>query len=218
MFLIEKVSSKIGHNIADYLDIDRSREEIIVYGAVIMLQTLLSILLALILGLIFNVFAEVLLVSFSGSILRKCSGGVHSASPNRCAVIGAVISTILSVAVVFAVKNISFSYFVLLIIIGLIYSYFYIYKYAPSDSEKKPIKNILKRKRLKRYSIILVTVMYTLAGYLIMFYLKNSNIIYLRYAGCITIGIVWQSFSLTKSAHNVLYKIDSFFIKSSKEV
>lgn len=212
MFLIEKVSSKIGHSIANYLNIDKNQEEVITYGATIMLQTMFSISLVLILGLIFNVFAEALLVSFSGSILRKYSGGVHSSSPNRCAIIGAVISIILSVTVVFAVKYISFTYFVLLIIIGLIYSYFYIYKYAPSASERKPIKNISKMKRLKKYSIILVTSMYALTGCLILLYLKNNNIIFLRYAGCITIGVVWQTFSLTKSAHKVLTKIDSFFI------
>lgn len=217
MYLIERISVKLGHNIADCINADKNKEEVITYGAFIMFQTLFSILLVLILGYTFNVFAEALIISFSGSILRKYSGGVHSVSPNRCAVIGAVISVSLGITSVFISKNISLTMIAFLILIGLIYSYCYICKYAPADSPQKPITNILKKNHLKNASIMTATIMYIIVGILILFYKYSHNIVLLRYALCITFGVVWQTFSLTDFGHNVLHRIDSLFIKTQKE-
>lgn len=217
MYLIERISVKIGHNVADSLNADKNKEEVITYGAVIMFQTLFSILLVLILGYTFNVFTEALTISFSGSILRKYSGGVHSASPNRCAVIGAVISVSLGITAVFISKNISLTMITFLILIGLIYTYCYIWKYAPADSQQKPITNTLKKKHLKKASIMIATIMYIIVCILILIYKYSHNIILLIYAVCITFGVVWQTFSLTYFGHNVLHRIDSIFIKTQKE-
>lgn len=210
MYLIEKIPTKIGHSIAVNLNLDKNNEEVITYGAIIMFQTLFSISLVLIFGFIFNVFIEALLLSLTGSILRKYSGGVHSASPYRCAVIGAAISVGLSITIVLILKYIPFLIVVLLISIALVYSYFYICKYAPVDSPQKPIKNISKKKRLKKISIILITIMYIIIG--ILLFMGNKNIIFLHYGCCIAAGVVWQTFSLTNLGHKVLHYIDSIKI------
>lgn len=213
MFLIEGISTKIGHNLASYLNMDKDHEEILTYGAFSLLHTLLSILLVMVFGLVFHVFFEALIISFTGSILRKYSGGVHSTSPNRCAIIGTTISVSCSIAVVFISKTIPFTYIILLITIGLIYSYYYIYKYAPVDSSSKPIHNILKRQRLKKYSIIILSIMCGTISILVILYKSFGSNIFFIYSSCIAIGIVWQTFTLTHLGHKLLHKIDCIFSK-----
>lgn len=217
MFLIERISNKIGHNIASYLNMDKDHEEIISYGALGLLQTSFSILLVIIFGLIFHILIECLIISFSISILRKYSGGVHSSSPNRCAIIGTFISVSLSIITIFILKIFPTIIAFFLFLIGLLYSYYYIYKYAPVGSSSKPLNNIIKRQYLKRFSILVASILYGIACILFLFYVlsKNSNL--LVYSFCILIGIVWQTFTLTYLAHILLTKIDCFFIKLQKE-
>lgn len=213
MFLIERVSSKIGHNVATYLSMDKDHEEILTYGAIAILHTFFSVILVMIFGFLFHVFLEALIISFTASILRKYSGGVHSASPNRCAIIGTIISVGFGIAVVFISKSISLISMLILFTIGLIYSYYFINKYAPVDSPAKPINNILKRQRLKNCSIIIISIMYAITGLLLLLYIYSGNKTFFSYAGCITIGVVWQTFSLTHLGYKLLHKIDSAFIK-----
>lgn len=217
MFLIERVSTKLGHSISNYLNIKKEEEEVIIYGAIILLQMLYSILLVVLLGLMFNVVAEAIVISFTGCILRKYSGGVHSSSPNICAVIGAVISVVFSKGVSLIVKTVPLHIQVLLIVASLLYSYLYIYKYAPVESSKKPITDLLKRNRLKRYSLILVTILYLIICILLFIYKCYTNLYFIIYADCICIGIVWQTFSLTNIGRKLLHNIDLLFIKQRKD-
>lgn len=217
MFLIERVSAKVGHSMASYLNMDKDHEEILTYGAITFFQTFFSLLLIIIFGFTFHVLLESLVLAFTVGLLRKYSGGVHSASPNRCAIIGAVISVGLVKVIEFLTRAMSFTSMSLLIAASLIYSFSCICKYAPVDSSEKPINNILKRKRLKRYSIITLGIMFIIISFLIIFYKISASKLFLIYADCIVAGTVWQTFTLTYLGYNFLHKIDSYFIKLSKE-
>lgn len=213
MFLLERLSIKIGHNVAIRLRLDNDHEEILTYGALGLLQTFFSIFLTMTFGFLFHVFFESLVISFSISILRKYSGGVHSCSPNRCAIIGTFVCVSFSLFITFIFITLPLKIVFLLIIVSFIYSYYYIHKYAPVDSPAKPINNILKRQHLKQFSLIIVCILYGIISILLLLYINNSNIKFLIYALCISIGTIWQTFTLTHLGHKFIHKIDSMSIK-----
>ena len=90
MFLIEKISNRFAEKIANEMDYDQDKKEVMAYGAHAILQIFFSLLFVVIFGMIFGVLIEALIVSFSTSVLRKYSGGVHAASPAICMIVGGV--------------------------------------------------------------------------------------------------------------------------------
>ena len=85
------------------------------------------------------------------------------------------------------------------------------YKLAPVDSAAKPIKNQERRKKLKRSSMMILSVYLVIAIANILYHYYSVNVSVLTYTLCIYMGLVWQIFSLTKSGHLILGKIDAFF-------
>lgn len=206
MFKVEGICKKISDYIAEELNFDDDKKSVINYGIFAFVQMVICIALVIIFGVIFNVTIEALIISFTVSILRKSSGGVHASSPERCAVIG----TVTSVGMALMAKNINYSFgFVILFgIIVFVWSYYILYKLAPVDSIVKPIKNIKKRRRLRKSSIITLSVYLIIVIINILSYLSINNFVLLTYSLCIYMGLLWQGFSLTKSGHLILGKLN----------
>lgn len=209
MSKIEKLSNNISANIAKELNLDIEKKEIINYGLFAVIQILFSIVLTMIFGLIFNVFLESLIVAFTISILRKSSGGAHASTPGRCAILGTIVSVGFGLMAKLIEKNA-----VTISLIGIIiffWSFYIVYKLAPVDSAAKPIKNQERRKKLKRSSMMILSVYLVIAIANILYHYYSVNVSVLTYTLCIYMGLVWQIFSLTKSGHLILGKIDAFF-------
>ena len=209
MIKIEDICEKISNNIAQELNLDDDKKSVINYGIFAFIQIVICIGLVIVFGLIFNVVIESLIVSFTISILRKSSGGVHASSPGRCAIIG----TITSVGMGLISKYINVSLGLVIFVGGVIFiwSYYIIYKLAPVDSIVKPIKSIEKRTRLKKSSVMILSVylIIIIAESLYFYFMRNSSV--LVYALCIYMGMLWQVFSLTKCGHLLIRKLDKLF-------
>lgn len=205
MFNIESICEKISIYIAQELNFDDDKKAVINYGIFGFIQMGICIALVIMFGFIFKVINEALIVSFTMSILRKSSGGVHSSSPERCAVIG-TISTV-GMALMCKYINISFIFIILIGSIIFIWSYYNVYKLAPVDSIAKPIKNIKKRKKLKKTSIMILNIYLIIVIINILYYLISKNATLLTYLLCIYMGLLWQVFSLTKTGHLILGKL-----------
>ena len=204
MMKIEDICKKISNNIAQELNLDDDKRAVINYGIFAFVQMAICIALVIIFGLIFNVVIEALIISFTISILRKSSGGVHASSSGKCAIIG----TITSVGMGIISKHIYVS-FGLVSVVGsvvFIWSYYIVYKLAPVDSVAKPIKNIEKIKRLKKNSIVILSVYLIIIVINILYFYFIKNSIVLVYSLCIYIGLLWQVFSLTKYGYLVVGK------------
>lgn len=211
MFSVEKLSKNITKTIENQLDLDNDRASIIEYGLYAFFQMSISILITAIIGAIFNVMIEALLISFVIAILRKSSGGVHASTSINCTIVGALVA----VTPAYVIKHISFNsnYIIIIGILLYIISFIIIYKLAPVDSPNKPIKKEDKIKRLKRGSIIILSIyMIVVLINLVLYYRNKSNVL-LLYSSCIYIGIIWQVFTLTKLGHVIVKIIDSLLIK-----
>lgn len=205
MLKIENICEKTSDYIAQELNFDDDKKSVINYGIFAFIQMGICIALVIIVGFIFNVTIEALIVSFTISILRKSSGGVHSHSPERCAVIGTVASV--GMALISKYINVGFSFVIFVGGIIFIWSYYIVYKLAPVDSIAKPIKSIEKRRRLKKSSFMILSVYLIIVVFNIVCYLLMKKFNLLTYSLCIYMGLLWQVFSLTKSGHLILGKL-----------
>lgn len=206
MFSIESTCSKVSKYISTELNLDKEKESVINYGIFAFVQTFLSILAVFILGIVFNLVVEAMIISFTISILRKYSGGIHSESPNKCIFIGAATSVTLAFLCKIISNNIGLV--ILLECISFILSYRVVYRLAPVDSDSKPIKREEKRTKLKKKSLKVVSIYLVLVIINIACYFRFDSSKFLVYSQCINWGLLWQVFSLTKGGHVLLGRLD----------
>ena len=209
MSLTEKIATKIGNNAKLFLNVNEEQEQIIVYGAINLFQMLFAILWVIIAGLLFGVFYEALIFSISASILRKYSGGVHASSPSRCVIIGtfsAALAGILINNIFYTINSINVA-----VISGaiIIFAFITVFRNAPVDSIKKPIKNIETRRQFKRKSIFTIFIFLFIIIILFILNEKFSELYYIKLIESIGVGVLWQTITLTKNGINFLNKVDS---------
>ena len=208
---MENLSNSIAKKIASELNIGNDKKEVIAYGTFALLQTFLSIFLVFIVGYLFHVSFEALIVLFIASILRKYSGGAHASSPGRCTFIG-VIVCIGQAILISTLLNywIDFNGTLILVLIIFVWAYYMIHMLAPVDSPSKPIRKKEKRQKMKKRSLIILSVYLVITISTIILYVNFEKAIFLVYTLCVSGGITWQVFTLTKSGHLALRKIDAF--------
>lgn len=208
MSRIEIFSKIIASKISKNLPIDNDHEEVIAYGAFALIQTLVSILAVAVFGIIFDVLLESLIISFSAATLRKFSGGAHAAAPMSCALIGMIIFGGQAFLVKHFIVSLNFTYLLLIMIAAFVFVFYIMLKYSPVGSVNKPLKKEATRIRLKRQSIKYVIFLLLVNVVLTAIYIKTKNIHLISAASCITIGIVWQSFTLVSLGHLIIETLD----------
>lgn len=208
---LELICKNISINLKNQLNLDEDKASIIEYGLFAFFHMSVSILLVAVIGLIFNVMIEALIISFIVAILRKFSGGAHASTALNCAIVGVLISII--PAYITKDLNLNINYIVFIGIPLYIISLIIVYKLAPVDSPNKPIKKQEKIKKLKKGSVILLSIYMIIVAFNVIIYYISKNYIFLVYSACIYIGMLWQVFTLTKYGHILVNIIDSLFIK-----
>ncbi|GAA0118678.1 accessory gene regulator B family protein [Clostridium perfringens] len=212
--MIENISKVIAEKVSSELNYDKERKEIIQYGTYALIQTLISIISVLILGLVFNIALEALIFLFTASILRKYSGGAHSESSNVCTLLGIIISSCIGFFIksnFFAKMNFEVIVFVGIVI--FVFSYFIIFKYAPVDTPNKPIKTEKKKKRMKKGSLKILTIYLFIEIFNIILYYNSGWSLARPVMLSIMLGVAWQCMTLTYIGDILLKTIDSFINK-----
>ena len=208
MSLTEKIAVKIGNNAKVFLNVNEEQEQRIIYGAICLFQMIFATLWVIIAGLFFGVFYETLIFTVSVTSFRKYSGGAHASSPSRCIIIGtilAVASGILVDKILYTLNSLT----VMIISIGfIIFAFIIVLKNAPVDSIKKPIINIETREQFKRKSIFVIFIFSFIIIILFILSQRFSESYYIRLIESISLGILWQSITLTKSGISFLNKVD----------
>ncbi|MBW9171428.1 accessory gene regulator B family protein [Clostridium estertheticum] len=208
---MEKLSNNIANKVALELSLDEDNREVISYGAFALMQTFFSIILVFIFGFLFHVAFEAIIISFTAAILRKYSGGVHASSPGNCNFIGTIVSVGQAVLISLLISGVvNLKSTIILGVFIFTWSYYTIYKLAPVDSASKPIVKQEKRNRMKKGSIILLSVYLAITVFLILLYVSSGEKKLLIYVLCLHLGILWQVFTLTTSGHLLVGKVDHF--------
>ncbi|HEY5587492.1 MAG TPA: accessory gene regulator B family protein [Candidatus Paceibacterota bacterium] len=205
---MEKLARKLASNIAISLDYNKEREQIVAYGLIAIIQTLITVFLGLIIGLFAGVPIEALIICFSVNILRKYSGGAHAGSIELCTSVAVIYIITFSLISRYLLSGVLNSY-IMAIIIFIVYalSYLLIYKLAPVDSPKKLIKTDKKKKRMRKGSFTILTICFTVS--IILFLLSQKKYISYSLGLSLLFGLSWQVFTLTKPGSSFIHLIDS---------
>lgn len=210
MFFVEKLSKNIIYAIYNTTEMDNNEKEILEYGALILILKIIGVLMIVIFGVIFNVLIEALIFYFTTCILRKYSGGVHSESPNRCAIISTFVSVFIPLCINRTYNLLSINLINLFIMtIFLVFSYFIILKLTPVDSLAKPIIDIQIREKLKKQSVLTMVIMSCIIFLLIILYINYKNAIFFQLSLCMYFALLWQCFTLTQLGHIIMGKVDN---------
>lgn len=207
---IEDLAVKIGKRSKDVLHIDEDKEQVVTYGAIMVLHSLISIFMVTVFGILFGVFYEALLFSVVVSRVRKYSGGVHSSSPSRCILVGTTSSIVSALVINKFFCKLNIVIVLILSIICLVVSFSIIFRKAPVDSIKKPITNIEIKKKFKKDSIIVILAFSVLVLILFVLYINYSKGYYIKAIECISFAIIWQSITLTELGIRAHNKVDCF--------
>lgn len=210
MFSIENITNKMTNVISEELNLDDNKKQVLNYGGFAIVHIFVSIILTVLLGLIFNVVVEALILSFSISILRKFSGGVHASTPRNCIFLGNFICISCAIIVKFVIiGNVMINSLIYLDLLGFLWCYYILYKLAPVDNPNKLLRNKKKKLALKKKSMITV-VIYQSIVLIMVLYSPNELV---GYSTALLLGALWQCFTLTKPCFKVVTALDSFLNK-----
>ncbi|WZL73335.1 accessory gene regulator B family protein [Clostridiaceae bacterium 35-E11] len=197
-----KLIDKIMAVYKKHLDIDQRQEAILRYSLKLLIGSVAGYALALVMAWPLDIFYPVLVVMTMVSVLRVFSGGAHCSNALNCIVYGAIIMNALGLLT----EKIAFSTTVGLIMLGGIFFYalWCIGRYAPADTPGKPISTKQQQDKLKKRSVAVVCIWAFIVFRVI--YQTTGQVHPLVYAS--SIGILWQSFSLTKGGYQFCHALD----------
>lgn len=208
---MEKYSKAVAAKLAEDLGYDDEKREVMAYGAFALFQMIISVGLVLAFGIIFHVAAEALIISFTASILRKYSGGVHASSPNICTFLGVAVCIGFGMLIIHVPAPASgIAVYAAAVVLAFAWAGFTLYRLAPVDTPNKPIRSEAKRKRMRKGSFTLLAVYLVLAAAALCMHILFKLDNFFAYSMCITFGVLWQVFTLTGSGHLVIEKLDQF--------
>jgi accessory gene regulator B len=215
MEFIEKISKSTSEKLGNRLNKTEEEKSILNYGLFIIMHTSLALILTLIIGILTNMTLEIMVITFSAAWMKRYSGGVHASSPNRCLIIGVIVSLTLS----FLDKRLMYilgnNSLIFMLIIGFIVSYIILYYKCPVGSKNKPLKKEVTRKKLRKKAFRLINfyLLIILIGYLLYI---NKNIYILKVViSCIWLGLILQVLMLTKIGQKIIILLD-YILKKIK--
>ena len=156
----ERISAKVTSAIAAQLD-DLSEQKLaeINYGIAVFIANSYKVILIFILAILLNVFKHFLIAFVSFGALRTFASGVHAKREWTCL----PVSILIFFGVVYLGMNVELNIYISSIIFALCFAA--VLRYAPADTEERPIASRKLRKKLKILSCITVVVLYAAALY-----------------------------------------------------
>ncbi len=195
---LHRLAEKVAGYIAGELGIDRQKEGMLVFGLELLLGSTLELVLIMALACFFGVFRETLILVLTAGILRLVSGGEHCGAYYRCLIGGTVFFLLLGWLVNWLSSIITYQNTVLLAIISLTAVFVTIWKYAPGETENKPLTEA-DRARGKK---LVVGIFFLLVTLLLI--LKIDQV----YPLSVVIGMLCQTFTLTPWGYSFIRCVD----------
>ena len=189
---------------------DREKQAVIRYGAFMLIQVIVALVLSMVLGYFLGILTEVLIVSFSANILRQYSGGAHASKPSICLVIGTTVTIAMAYAAhqigsiaqtgaVFAAGAVVF-----------VWAFNRAKKYIPVDSKAKPIASIEKKAKMRKISFVILAsyALIALGASVASLFFKDQRLF--SYSISLYAGVIWQTSTLTITGRKTLAYVDRF--------
>lgn len=166
--------------------IDELTHKKIRYGLEVIIINLFKFIIALGISLVFNIFFEFIIFSISMSMIRKYSFGVHAKYFTQCI----FVTNISIFSCIYISKNMNLSNIGLAILFIIILAI--LFKYAPADTEKRPLKSKLKRKRLRIKAIRTAIILYLISLCFSNYEIKNLILMGMFLAAMFTTPLIYK--------------------------
>jgi len=151
---MKSLSLSIANYFKKELKFSPDNVEIVAYGLEVIFSNFLSLFIALALGIVWGIWAEVLVVAFVWLLIRSFAGGAHCNTIWRCAFTSSFILVFCSGASLKLSHILDYNAVFPIIISGGIFVVVVTSTWAPGDNEKKRISSELRRKSFKGKAII----------------------------------------------------------------
>lgn len=162
----ELVVNSIMNNITKYYDYDNTKINEIKYGIESLYLTISKTIIIFIISILLNMTKELILLFTFYSLIRLTGFGVHAKKSWHCWVTSITMFILIPLLIKYATLNQE------LIIISYIIFTLLLIKYAPADTEKRPLIN--KKKRII-YKVLTITLAITYLIYSLIY--KDNTII-----------------------------------------
>ena len=209
MELIERMSYNIALKIGSKTNKTNEEIEVINYGVFVIIHTIIALILTTFTGYIITKPIQIIIITIISASLKRYSGGVHATSPNRCLIIGILISLI-SVYI----SEILFKYnnsinLIIISLISIFLSIIIFYKKAPVGNKNKPLKKVETRNIMRKKLFFLLKIYYiSILVFSIMILNGSLTVKYVKYIYCIQLGVLLQAFSITNIGEVIVLKLD----------
>lgn len=181
-FIIDKCVNYI----KKYNDYSNDDINIIRYGLEGIYLTITKVLIIIILSFILGIFKEVIIFLILFNIIRSVAFGLHASSSLVCLISSTLIFILLPYLSLYININVYIKSLISILCI------LYIYKYAPSDTEKRPIIN-RKRRLIYRFVSTLICICYSFILLFVDNFLSNA----------LLFSMILESFMISPTVYKV---------------
>lgn len=210
---MEKIIYNIAYRIGKNASKTEQEIQVINYGLFIVVHTTIGVILTIITGTIIKKPIEISIITFISATLKRYSGGVHATSAIRCLTIGIIVSIACTYLSTYLFNIGSVNITIIFTVITIFISFIIFYKNVPVGTKSKPLKNKEVREKLRKKLFNLIKIYYiSLIISIILIVNGKINFSFTIYIYCINLGILLQTFSLTKAGRFIILTIDKFLI------
>jgi len=156
MGFIEDISKNTSEKLGNKTNKTEEEKEVLKYGLFIIIHTSLAIMLTFVIGILTNTTLEIMTISIAAAWMKKYSGGVHASTPNRCLIIGIMLSLILSILDIKIIIFLENDILATILLLGMLLSYIILYYKCPIGSKNKPLTKEHVRKKLRKKAFKLI--------------------------------------------------------------
>jgi len=200
---IHELAGRCAAYIAHEIEADRSQENRMAFGLELLLGEIVKLLCVITLSYALGILPEVITITTAAGVLRLASGGEHCSAYYRCLIGGTLCFLLLgwtahSLNPIISRTDLLLTVVICSLIVGGI-----LWKYAPGDTENKPINTEEERTRFKKWSLIIASVYCVVM--IIMMQFDTLRILVLP----MIIGMTEQAFTITPWGYRFIHFIDN---------
>lgn len=184
--MINKLSGKLSDALGFKLNSTNEEKEIYAYSIEVILSLILNIIILYETAYVIGKIPELIIFIIFFSGLRAYAGGYHARTHIECMTLSFII---------FIISSMSSTWFIafgeIIMIVGITASILLVFKYAPSESDNKPLSN--SQKKLHRIISWGIVILYSIIVVILYLYKNTTNHIYLT----AVVAMLIESLSLT---------------------
>lgn len=201
---ISNISKKTALHMRENLNLSGDQEEIAAYGFEMILHNFLTLGIIVLAGWLLGCLPAALISTFAASVLRALSGGAHSESAANCSLISVVLAVLIGKTATIFGGQVPLPATISVVLLITLISLKVIWVLAPVDSPAKPITNEIHRKNLRTLSLVALTI---ISAVQLSLTILNPGF-FAPYALAVSLGVVWQTFTLTAAGHRFSKRLD----------